>query len=83
MMPSSATVVAALPVRPTARDASAISVSVPPSPLLSARNRISTYLSVTTTISAHRISDTMPSTAWRVSSSWAGPEAANTASRSA
>ena len=41
--------------RPSARVASAVSDSVPPSPLLSARSRISTYLSVTTTISAHRI----------------------------
>ena len=74
---------AALPTRPTAREASAISVSVPPSPLLSARNSISTYFRVTTTISAHRISDTTPSTVVRVSSSWFGPEAATIASRNA
>ena len=47
----------------TARCASAIRASVPPSPWLSARSRISTYFSVTTTISAHRIRDTTPSTA--------------------
>src|ERR1700675_2345054 len=48
---------------PTARCASAINARVPPSPLLSARSRITTYFSVTTTISAHRINDTTPSTA--------------------
>ncbi len=50
-------------VRPTARLASAVRESVPPSPLLSARNRISTYLIVTVIISAHRIIDRTPSTA--------------------
>ena len=67
---------------PSARCASAISASVPPSPLLSARSRITTYLSVTTTISAHRISDSTPSTASRVGAPSA-PTAATTASRSA
>ena len=47
---------------PSARWASAISASVPPSPLLSARSRMTTYLSVTMTISAQRISDSTPST---------------------
>src|ERR1700736_4606514 len=42
--------------RPIARDASAVSDSVPPSPLLSARSRISTYFRVTTITSAHRMS---------------------------
>ena len=50
-----------------ARCASAISVSVPPSPLLSARRMNSTYLIVTMKISAHRMSDTMPKTISRVS----------------
>ena len=53
--------------RPSARVASAVSDSVPPSPLLSARSRISTYLSVTTVISDHRIIDSTPSTISRVS----------------
>ena len=48
--------------RPSARLASAVSESVPPSPLLSARSRISTYFSVTVMISAHTISDSTPST---------------------
>ena len=52
--------------RPSARVASAVSESVPPSPLLSARSRSRTYLSVTTMISAHRISDSTPSTMSRV-----------------
>ncbi len=43
-----------------------MSVSVPPSPLLSARSRMSTYFSVTTTISAQRMSESTPSTAARV-----------------
>jgi len=47
----------------TPRCANAISASVPPSPWLSARSRNTTYLSVTTTISAHRIDDSTPSTA--------------------
>ena len=38
---------------------------VPPSPLLSARSRIRTYLSVTVTISAQRISESTPSTTFR------------------
>ncbi len=61
--------------------ARATSVSVPPSPLLSARNRMKTYLSVTTTISAHRINERTPSTMSRVT----GPpaEAASIASRRA
>ena len=52
--------------RPSARVASAVSESVPPSPLLSARSRISTYFSVTVMMSAHRISDSTPSTTPRV-----------------
>ena len=68
----------------TARCASAIKASVPPSPWLSARSRISTYFSVTTTISAHRISESTPSTACG-STAAVGPLplAAITASRSA
>ena len=69
MMPSSATTPPALLKRPTARDASAISVSVPPSPLLSARSRMTTYFRVTMMNSAHKISETTPSTVPRVSSS--------------
>ena len=67
--------------RPSARVASAISESVPPSPLLSARSRISTYFRVTTMISAHTMSESTPSTASRVT----GPPsaAATTASRKA
>ena len=49
--------------RPRARKASAVNASVPPSPLLSALSRISTYFSVTTTISDQKISDNMPYTA--------------------
>ena len=49
------------------RWSSAIRASVPPSPLLSARMIKSTYFSVTTTISAHSISDMTPSTISRVS----------------
>ena len=49
--------------RPSAFCASAISESVPPSPLLFARNRNSTYLAVTVKNSAHRISETVPTTA--------------------
>ena len=48
--------------RPMARVASAVSDRVPPSPLLSARSRMSTYFRVTTMISAHRIIDRTPST---------------------
>ena len=55
-----------------ARNASAISASVPPSPLLSARSRISTYLSVTTTISAQKISERTPRTASRVTGAAGG-----------
>ena len=40
-----------------ARWANAIRASVPPSPLLSARSRMSTYFSVTTTINAQRMSE--------------------------
>ena len=58
--------------RPSARVASAVSDSVPPSPLLSERSRTSTYLIVTTTISAHRIIDSTPSTVSRVT----GPDSA-------
>ena len=52
---------------PIARWARAINVSVPPSPLLSARRMNSTYLMVTMTISAHKMSDTTPKTISRVS----------------
>ena len=67
--------------RPSARVASAVKDSVPPSPLLSARNRIKHVFDVTTMISAHRISDSTPSTMSRVT----GPDsaAAITASRNA
>src|SRR5882724_9407666 len=53
-------------LRPRARWPSAISESVPPSPLLSARSSSSTYFAVTTIKSAHRISDSTPSTMTRV-----------------
>ena len=43
-------------------ETSAISASTPPSPLLSARMTTATYFSVTTTISAQVMSDSMPST---------------------
>ena len=43
-------------------ETSAISANTPPSPLLSARMTTSTYFRVTTTISAHVMSDSMPST---------------------
>ncbi len=48
---------------PVALRASAIRVSVPPSPLLSARSSTMTYLNVTMKISAHRMSDNTPYTA--------------------
>ena len=44
------------------RCASAMSAMMPPSPSLSARMMMVTYLSVTTIISAQKISDRMPST---------------------
>src|SRR5258708_16001058 len=47
----------------SARCANAISASVPPSPLLSARSRMTTYLRVTTRMSAQMISDRIPRTA--------------------
>src|SRR5689334_10170702 len=47
---------------PSARCPNAISDSVPPSPLLSARSSSSTYLAVTTMNSDHRISESTPST---------------------
>src|SRR4030088_1584425 len=56
-------------LRPSARCPSAISESVPPSPLLSARSSSSTYLAVTTIKSAHRISDRTPSTMIRLTGS--------------
>ena len=67
--------------RPSARVASAVSDSVPPSPLLSARSRTSTYLIVTTMTSAQTIIDSTPSTVSRVT----GPDsaAASTATRNA
>src|SRR6266404_4906516 len=52
--------------RPNARWPSAISESVPPSPLLSARSSTKTYFVVTTIKSAHRIRDRTPSTMIRV-----------------
>ena len=52
--------------RPSARWPSAISESVPPSPLLSARSSSRTYFAVTTIKSAHRIRDRTPSTMTRV-----------------
>ena len=82
-MPSSATTPAALLTRPTAREASAISVSVPPSPLLSARSRITTYFNVTMMNSAHRMSDNTPSTVARSIAPRSGAEAAMIASRKA
>ena len=69
-------------VRPSAREASAISASVPPSPLLSARSRISTYLAVTTKSSAQMISDRMPNTTVSFAG-WPAPTAACTDSRTA
>src|SRR6185312_14058317 len=48
--------------RPNARCPSAISDSVPPSPLLSARNSSNTYLAVTTMNNDHRISESTPRT---------------------
>src|SRR5712671_3351571 len=68
-------------LRPTARCPSAISESVPPSPLLSARSSSSTYLAVTTVKSAHRISESTPSTMIRVTGSC--PAAPATAARNA
>ena len=56
-MPSASTTGAR---RPSARKARAVRASVPPSPLLSARNRINTYFSVTTKISDQKISDSTP-----------------------
>ena len=52
-----------LRVMPGERCASAASARVPPSPLLSARMMISTYLTVTTRISAQKIIDSEPITA--------------------
>jgi len=67
---------------PSARWVSAMSAMVPPSPLLSARTRISTYFSVTMMISDQRISDSTPNTAGSVASGlW--PLAASVASRNA
>ncbi len=67
---------------PKARCARAIRVSVPPSPLLSARNRMSTYFRVTMMISDHRISDRMPRTTAGVGDP-PGPIAVVTATRNA
>jgi hypothetical protein len=49
-------------LRGKVRCASAISAMMPPSPSLSARMMIVTYLIVTTIISAQNTSDRMPST---------------------
>ena len=57
-------------------------VLTPALSVLSARSRMTTYFSVTTTINAHRISESTPSTACGVASA-APPLAATTASRSA
>jgi hypothetical protein len=62
---------------PRALLASAISASVPPSPLLSARSRTTTYFRVTTSSSAQMISDRMPSTASTLAG-WPRPTAAST-----
>ena len=59
--------------------ASVISDSVPPSPLLSARSTKTTYLTVTTMVSAQTISDSRPSTSF----SDGEPPAACSASRNA
>ena len=67
--------------RPNARVASAVKDRVPPSPLLSARSRMSTYLIATTTISAHRMSESTPNTMSRVSGPFS--TAAATATRNA
>ena len=67
------------PPRFTAREASAIKASVPPSPLLSARSSRRTYFAVTTMRSAHTISDRMPSTIGSVAAP--PPAAAESASR--
>ncbi len=48
---------------PMARCARAISDSTPPSPLLSARMTKMTYFTVTTRNSAHKASETTPTTA--------------------
>ena len=69
-------------LRPRAREASAISASVPPSPLLSARSRMSTYFAVTTSSSAQMISDRMPNTTVSLAA-LPGPTAASTDSRTA
>ena len=45
---------------PVALRASAMRESVPPSPLLSIRRTIATYLSVTIRVSAQRMSETTP-----------------------
>ena len=60
MMPHNTKAPAPLPKERCAR---AINASVPPSPLLSARSRMRTYLSVTTRMSAQMISDRIPKTA--------------------
>ena len=49
-------------MRPAAFAASAVSAMIPPSPRLLARRMRTTYLSVTTTISAQKIVDTAPIT---------------------
>jgi hypothetical protein len=63
------------------RSASAMSASVPPSPLLSARMRKMTYFSVTTMNSDQRTSDRMPKTMAGVMTALSA--AAMTASRKA
>ena len=52
--------------RPIARCASAISATVPPSPLLSSRISTKTYFTVTMRTSAQKISEMMPITSARV-----------------
>ena len=67
--------------RPIARVASAISDSVPPSPLLSAFSRRRTYFNVTVMISDQTISDSTPRTISEVTP--CSPLAASAASRKA
>jgi hypothetical protein len=59
--------------RPSAWWARAMSESVPPSPRLSARRRSSTYLMVTTRMSAQMISESTPMTISRVTPPCADP----------
>ena len=69
--------------RPSARWVKATRVSEPPSPLLSARSRMNTYLTVTVSTSAQSRSDRMPITASRLIGAPCPPLAAATVSRMA